>query len=470
MFRAAPRAVLPVLAFFILILPFIPTARAEVGAGSRLYVETQTQMFMNTGGGFITWELSGPVTADFRAALDSSGDGNLSKLEADGYISELDSLLENYVYYGSARVARTALLTKDINADTDGLMGPVASARTIKIRFTFNANLRPEGANVNLGDMAIPTGIFRALPGEGNRTFVGNLEWKHTEIVVGLASFSGASMDRGGLTRFRAPGLEVLWYHLELGGNATSDDEVRFDTFNMLQCPLELFVALCIFGLLTIWFPRHFMRTGKKRKVRWLHYLAILLAVVLLLVFFAGLDGAVVWVLSVLFTALSAVLSVKVYEKGWRGMAKPLLPPLRPSVPVEEELRREEGTAEEAAERAEGAPPYFPAPGTAGAEAGRPSAPAAHSLRNRPSAASAAGRAALAEGSQTAAGNGRGLHPAPSAGTLAPAGRPAAAAPGEVVRTLRCPKCRATFEVSDSGQRPLAIKCSSCGTEGVLRK
>jgi len=469
MFRTAFRAIGPVLAFLIVVPLLIPAASAELGAGSRLYVETQTQMLMNTGGGYITWELSGPVTADFRRALDTSGDGNLSKLEADSYSSELDNLLENYVYYGSARVVRTALLTKDINADTDGLMGAVPSARTIKIRFTFNANLRPEGANINLGDKTIPTAIFRALPGEENRTFVGDLEWKHTEIVVGLASFSGASMDRGGLTRFRAPGLEVLWYHVELGGNTTSDDDVRFDTFNMLQCPLELFVALCIFGLLTIWFPRHYMRASKMRKVRWLHYLALLLALVLLAVFFAGLDGAVVWVLSVLFTVMSAVLSIKVYEKGWMGMAKPLLPPMRPRAHEEEELRREGGAAEGATEKAEGPPPDFPGPEAADSAGGQEPASRASSLCNRPSAAIGAGRPAPPEGSGRAAGDGRGRLIASSAGSPVPPGKLAAAAPGEVVRTLRCPKCKATFEVSDSGRRPLAIRCSSCGTEGVLK-
>ncbi|MEW5760008.1 MAG: hypothetical protein AB1779_04515 [Candidatus Thermoplasmatota archaeon] len=36
-------------------------------------------------------------------------------------------------------------------------------------------------------------------------------------------------------------------------------------------------------------------------------------------------------------------------------------------------------------------------------------------------------------------------------------------------KTLRCPTCKMTFNVKDDGKRPLPIKCSYCGKEGVMR-
>jgi hypothetical protein len=37
-------------------------------------------------------------------------------------------------------------------------------------------------------------------------------------------------------------------------------------------------------------------------------------------------------------------------------------------------------------------------------------------------------------------------------------------------RLMRCPKCQVVFEVQDTGQRPLPIKCTACGTTGSLKK
>ncbi|MEM2870657.1 MAG: PKD domain-containing protein [Thermoplasmata archaeon] len=62
--------------------------------------------------------------------------------------------------------------------------------------------------------------------------------------------------------------------------------------------------------------------------------------------------------------------------------------------------------------------------------------------------------------------------PAAAAPPAAPARRPAPAWPrkGATKRILRCPQCKAIFEVVDTGERPLAIKCHACGKEGFLKK
>lgn len=399
---------------------------AQIGAGSKLQVETQTQMLNLQGGGYITWELSGQVVKDIRRNLDErygNGDGNVSEAEASAYTGEVDLSLENFISYGSARIVRTSLLNKNIQTDTDGLMAPVNSSRDIKIHFTFNANLRTDSSTVDFGNTTIPLAVFRALKDDQNQTFVGTLEWKHTEIMVGLSSFSNAVMDRGSLTHLRAPGLEVLMYQLSVTGNASSTDQVRFDTFNVVQCSAELFIVAIVFGVMTIWFPRFFMKRSKMKKVRWLHYLPMLLVAVLLLVYFFGVDGAAVWALSPVFAVLSAVLSWQVYGRKWRNMAQPLLPPIAPRGQATHE-EGEEATddsphiAEIQQPLSEKAPREFPAP----VQPRKPAEPPGHTE------------------------------------------------PSVSMRTLRCPKCKATFDVQDNGQRPLPIKCTACGTEGVLRK
>jgi hypothetical protein len=327
----------------VLVLAFLavlaPSASAGIGAGSKVTVETQTQMLLQQGGGYVNWEISGPVAQLVRQNVDGGfGDGNgyVTPAEAQAYIDEIDLLLENYIQYGSARIIRSSLLNKDINTDTAGLIGPVNSTKAVGIHFTYSANLRVEGTTVDFGDQRIPSAAFRALKGEGNQTFVGELEWRHTEIVVGMASFSGTDTDRGRFTRLRGPGFEVLWYSLTIT-NGTSKDQARFDTFNVVQCPLELFVVVCVFGLMAVWFPRYFMRSKKMLKVRWLHLLVILLVVVAVALFFVGADGAFIWTVSPLVTVLSYVLSWKIYSAGWKGIARSSVPsvPARPAAPAQ---------------------------------------------------------------------------------------------------------------------------------------
>jgi hypothetical protein len=414
---------------------------AEIGAGSNLRVKTQTQMLFQQGGGYVTWDISGPVVKDIRRSIDEGfgdSDGNVTDLEGTAFTGEIDGLLENNVFYGCARVVRSALLTKVIQTSTDGLLGPVNSSQAINIRFYFNADLRPDGATIDMGDTTIPLAIIRALRGDGNRTFAGTLDWEHQEIMVGFSSFSRAEMDRGTLSRVRVPGAEVFWYHLTLSGNASSRDRLRYDTFDAVQCPLELFVGICIFGAVMIWFPRYYLRSSKLSKVRWLHLLVLLLVVCLLAIFFSGADGAAVWTLSPVLAFLSWVLSWGIYVRKWKGIAKPLVPEKvrrRPEpLPEEDRAAHADGSAPLPAGWTPKGPRDFPEPG-------------------------------LPEPGQPRVETG----PAPVA-AVPPQKTAAPLVPDTAVRKLRCPKCKATFDIKDPGTRPLPIICTACGTEGLLNK
>jgi hypothetical protein len=422
------------------------TARADIGAGSTIHVMSDTRMLFTDGGGHVTWEISGPVTADIRRNIDGAfgdGDGNLTPAEASAYATEIDSILENNIFYGCARIIRSALLTKEVQTSTDGLMGPVNDTRPIAIRFYFNADLRASGASAKLGDTTIPMAPFRALRGDANRTFSGGLDWEHQEIMVGFSSFSRVELDRGSITRLRAPGAEIFWFRLSLSAGETSQDRIRFEPFDAAQSPLELFVVLCIFGLLGLWFPRRHLKMSRMKRVLWLHVAVWLMAAGLLLVFFMGIDGVAVWALAPLFAAGSWVLSWGIYIRRWKGIAKPLLPakmagppsdPLSSEAREQEEQKKWEREVQKEMERQGDRKGGFPEGGPAvAAPAGPPPGPA----------------------------------PEPALKTEAPRAFPE---PEKVARTLRCPACKSTFQIQDPGTRPLPIKCTACGTEGVLKK
>ena len=428
--RRSAMLLLALVTAFLVVVPAVSApSRAEIGAGSRLHVKTQTQMLYQQGGGYVTWEISGPVVRDIRRNIDSAfgdGDGNVTEIEGTAFTSEIDSNLENNIFYGCARIMRSALLTKVLDTSTDGLLGPVNDTRGISIRFYFNADLRTDGADMKLGDTTIPLVVIRALRGDPNRTFAGELDWEHQEIMVGFASFSRVEMDKGSLTRLRAPGAEIFWFHLTLTGNQSSQDRIGFETFDAAQSPLELFVVLCIFGIAGLWFPRRYLRISRMRKVRWLHLVVWLMAIGVLVVFFLGADGLAVWTLAPLFMVGSWVLSWGIYIKRWKGIAKPLLPVRLaqgpPPDPLSKEARELEEQKKWEQEVQKGMEP----------QGGAAAAPAA---------------------------------------ALKPAAPRAFPEPDRTpTKTLRCPKCKATMVIKDPGTRPLPIKCTSCGTEGVLKK
>jgi len=460
--------VVPIILVLLLALPALSApAGAELGAGSTVTVTTQIRMLFTEGGGYIDWEISGEVVKDIRRNIDISmgnDDGNVTTSEGQAYIGRIDQVLEgSYLRYGCARIVQTALLRKDIRTDTEGLLTSVNSSAKIIIHFYFNADLRNDAATVNMAEKELPLAVFRALEGTENQTFVGNLEWKHTEIMIGLASFSSISMEKGTVTRLRGPAIEVLLYELKVG-NESPNDSVRYDPFNVLHCSLELFVLLCICGFATVVLPRYFMKEKKMRKVKWLHSLAWLLVLVVLLLFFFGADGLAIWIASPLFLVLSWLMSYQIYVKGWKGIAKPLVT-LPDSIAPEKSLDKAPGSTsyreitedEEAPAEPVKAPtkepwtpakpPAFPAP-QEGVE--EPASPATERPRQaQPPPAPVA------------------PSPAPAVPPMASAG---AAAPAMKVLRLKCPKCKETFDTSDNGTRPLKLKCGKCGAEGMLRK
>lgn len=58
--------------------------------------------------------------------------------------------------------------------------------------------------------------------------------------------------------------------------------------------------------------------------------------------------------------------------------------------------------------------------------------------------------------------------PAPPAPAYAPTRLPVK--PAVKKKLMRCPKCQVIFEVLDTGQRPLPIKCTACGATGAIKK
>ena len=160
--------------------------------------------------------------------------------------------------------------------------------------------------------------------------------------------------------------------------------------------------------------------------MRWLHLAVWLMAIGIFLVFFLGVDGLAIWTLAPIFLVASWLLSWGVYIKRWKGIAKPLLPPRLAQGPPPDPLSREareleaekiwEGEVQKEMER-----------------------------------------------------QGR-MAPAPAAPLKSEAPQAFPELERTATKTLRCPKCKGTFEIKDPGTRPLPIKCTACGTEGLLKK
>jgi hypothetical protein len=191
-----------------------------------------------------------------------------------------------------------------------------------------------------MNDDIFVVALFEVLEtGPDEYVFVGDVEIVHVNYIVALSSYSEMDVDHGTLYRFRGPVWEFYRYSVSYKGGDMGEkkDRGRYDQFNVVQSPLELFIVCVALGYLTIYMPKRYAREYRKVKVKALHQGAWGLVILLFVIYMLGLDGLFIWVLGPLFLILIFALSHKIYKQGWKGIAKPL------SEVEKKELDREDG-------------------------------------------------------------------------------------------------------------------------------
>lgn len=141
----------------------------------------------------------------------------------------------------------------------------------------------------------------------------GQVEHRHTDLVVGFLSFSDFQTTDVGAHLIRTPVGEVMFYNARYSASNPPEDTVRFASFDFVENPQVLFVLLAVswwlIGLFQARFYERF-RIGHPAKMRasasktkWVHWAGKIAVLLLTLFYFfptifgAGLfiSGAVYW-------------------------------------------------------------------------------------------------------------------------------------------------------------------------------
>lgn len=348
MFRKGIKAtliwLLPLALFFGMVIPAF--AMADVGAnGGTTELKSDIEMMSGIpvhGGGHFTWRITGTAANELRTAIILNYDvprgteppnGQLEVDEVERYAMELERYLEgrysdDELYYQGANLRSFALLNRDIRDDTKGLIHTSnASTENIEIRFYFDAWIPSGEQQILLADTLIADAVYFPV----NETYVGDYKIEHTEYMVNIGNFAPVELNKGSFYLIRTPFGEIYHYSVSFNAAQVPTDELKYEPFSWLECPLILFIVVVVFGYFVVTMPGRYRRYDVM-KVVWLHTVAkILLIVLLILYFFAGIggfyvSGVILWLLCVAFLFVSLVISKTVYENAARITTMPKKP------------------------------------------------------------------------------------------------------------------------------------------------
>lgn len=321
------------------------------------------------GGGHATWKVSGPAAIELRQAIIREWDepaaqgppnGRLEATEVEAYYNEIDRYLEanpdrrfpgddvdedveNLQYHG-ANLRRFALLNRDVKDDTKGLIGTSnSSTGPIEIRLYFDAWMPSGSEDIKLSDTIIADAVYKAV----NETYEGTYKMEHTEYMVSVSSFANPNIKKGSFFLIRTPFGEIYHYSVTFKAGEDTGDEILYEDFSWIECPLVLFIVVAVFGYFTVTMPGRFRRYDVMKNVKLHTFAKVLLIVLLLLYFFAGfgsffVSGIYIWIIGVVFLFVSLVVSKSVYENAARIAVMPEKPDTTKEEAKEEEPKEEE--------------------------------------------------------------------------------------------------------------------------------
>gem|GEM_PF-2184182 len=479
-------------------------AQVDIGKdGGTVSVESDLDMLMSTGGGHVTWRISGQPAPEMRRIIDKNygnNDGNITPAEAALYTSALDNYLtQSAPFYHGGKLNSFSLLDRNrgVEDNSEFLVAKDNDTRTIEIRFLIEATLSQQSDNYKLSDDIMVTALFEALRTSydtNTYVYVGKVDITHMNYVIGLSSFSNFNVDHGRAIRFRGPCWEIYQYTVSYDGGTQGNakDTAQYDPFNVLESPLELFIIIVALGYFMLYFPKRFAREGRKQRIKALTRGSWGFILLLLAVYMLGSPGWVVWVLAPLLFCLVFALSYMIYIKNWKGYAKPL------SIVESRELDRDEGIVrpesyrkiyehrdeeepyDDRPQRPSRAPPqrrqyesYAPEPeaenepGYSEDEGGPlEEQPEPAPRRAPPRSLPAPSRAPRPQGARPETP--RPQAPRPQA--LRPQAPKPQVAPGPPVisKKIRCVQCKEIF-TAEIRTRPQRIECPICGKVGLIK-
>jgi hypothetical protein len=343
-FKAVICSLVPLLLFFGLVIPAF--VQAQIGTtGGTTQLKSDMEMMSGIpvhGGGHFNWKVTGPAANELRTAVilnydvprgTEPPDGQLQVDEVERFAMEMERYLEgryseDELEYQGAKLRSFALLNRDIRDDSKGLIHTSnASTEDIEIRFYFDAWLPSGEEDFVLSDTLIADAIYFPV----NETYEGAYKLEHTDYMVNIGNYAPVKLDKGDFFLIRTPFGEIYHYSVSFNAGENPEDKLKYEPFSWIECPLVLFIVVVVFGYFVVTMPGRYRRYDVMKNVKAHTFAKVLLIVLLLLYFFAGIGGVfisgiVLWILSVVFLFVSMVVSKTVYEHAERITTMPKKP------------------------------------------------------------------------------------------------------------------------------------------------
>jgi hypothetical protein len=289
--------------------------------------------FMNgRGGGAITVTVDGLAASELRRRIDdryyltlnvlnrnnSKVDGSLSAsgTEVAAFIElvedrlELNDITNQYDFINRATRTYDGIFAGadisrkggsegvDITGET-GLSGSsISSTQPITLEIKFGGSLADKAGNPDLANGEI---LFYALFGYEPATWAAinetnpDISCKETieTIIVGLGSYNDANKEDGDYSKIRIPGGEIVTYEQTYEiGSASDAGYINYESFNFVQSSVILAFYGLIVSVIMLTLPgKYFKKSDREKKIRWIHYMAIALFALIIVLYLFGING-----------------------------------------------------------------------------------------------------------------------------------------------------------------------------------
>ena len=293
------------------------------GPDSTVSVKSDNNILFSSGGGHIQWTLSGPVVIQIRETLDTAPkDGNISMGEAASYTSKIDNYLEGaHITYHGARILRYGLRNSNVVTDTGGLIGKVDDQNQMTIDFTYDAEASDRNEAYEMSDPIFVHALFYALDNSTTTyRYLGKVELRHVNTIVGLQSFILTSAMVGHITTYTLPAMNYYDYSNSYSGQERTpinrQDLGEYRVFDPMTNSLIVLIVLIIMWVFIFNIPKWMANHYNKKSIFGLRGGLLGLVAINLILYIFSWRFWLLYILGAVFIILSCALGYIIYGRS----------------------------------------------------------------------------------------------------------------------------------------------------------
>ncbi|UCH88268.1 MAG: tetratricopeptide repeat protein [Thermoplasmata archaeon] len=321
----------------------------------KLEIEMDMRFLGGSGGGKITVTLEGQVAKELRRRIDqpyylstavsarnnSKVNGPLtgSGTEVAAFMEVFEDRLElndinniydlttnfdrsyNGVFAGIDITRKGGSEGVDITSETGLSDSSTSSVEPITIEIKFGGSLLddPGGPLLTNGEIIFYC-LFGYEPALWNLVNETQPDISCSETVkvfiVGWGSYTLQHTEGGDVFKLRIPGGEIIEYSQNYFiGDDSKSGYLLYESFNIIQSSVVLTIYGLIVSIIMLSLPRKFfISSGRTRRIKWIHFMGLGFFIVIIIMYFFGINGLLIWILAPLFMVVTGVVAKLCYK------------------------------------------------------------------------------------------------------------------------------------------------------------